>query len=77
VFEAARKTPDRADFNPGMEPRRAGDTATRIADGRKAKEVPAWASRHGVESMIGSAAAWHGSQTYTEAVIGKANASSG
>ena len=77
IVEAARKTLDRADFNPGVERRRAGDAATLIADNTKAKEFLAWAPQRGVESMVGSAAAWHRSQTYTDAIIGKAHALSG
>ena len=77
IVEAARKTLERADFNPGVEPRRDGDPAFLIADSTKAKEVLDWAPQRGVESMIGSAAAWHHSQTYTDTIVGKANASPG
>jgi UDP-glucose 4-epimerase len=77
IVDAARKTLDRADFNPDVEPRRAGDPATLIADSAKAKEVLAWIPQRGAGSMIGSAAAWHRSQTYTDTIIDKANAPSG
>ena len=77
IVDAARKTLERADFNPGVEPRRAGDPAFLIADSAKAKEVLGWVPQRGVESMIASAAAWHRSQTYANTIIDKANASSG
>ena len=77
IVEAARKTLERADFNPGVEPRRDGDPAFLIADSTKAKEVLGWTPERGAASMIGSAAAWHRSQTYTDTIIGKANASPG
>lgn len=77
IVDAARKALRRADFNPGVEVRRVGDPATLIADSAKAKEVLGWVRERGVDNMIGSAAAWHHSQTYTDTIIDKANASSG
>ena len=77
IVAAARKTLDRADFSPRTAPRREGDPPTLIADSTKAKEVLAWTPQRGIESMIGSAATWHRSRTYTDTIIGKANALSG
>ena len=74
IVDAARKTLARPDFEPGKEPRRPGDTATLIADSARAKEVLGWAPQRGVESMIGSAAQWHRSQTYTDTIVRKAKA---
>jgi UDP-glucose 4-epimerase len=72
IVDTARKTLDRCDFYSGVEPRREGDPATLIADSAKAKEVLGWAPQRGIDSMVGSAAAWHGSQTYTDTIIKKA-----
>ena len=76
IVDAARKTLDRPDFSPGMEQRREGDPATLIADSTKAKAVLGWVPEYGVDRMIGSAAAWHRSQIYTETIIKRANAAS-
>ncbi|MGA7674124.1 MAG: UDP-glucose 4-epimerase GalE [Rhizomicrobium sp.] len=77
IVDAARRTLDRPDFNPGTEARREGDPATLIADGAKTKKVLGWAPERGVDSMIGSAATWHRSQTYAQTIIERANVTSG
>ena len=77
IVDAARETLHRADFNPGVEPRREGDPATLIADSTKAKEILGWAAERGVNKMIASAAAWHRSKIYVDTILKKANALSG
>jgi len=77
IVDAARKTLGRADFNPGVEPRREGDPATLIADSTKAKETLGWAAEREVDKMIASAAAWHRSTIYVDTILKKANALSG
>ncbi len=71
IVAAARRVLDRSDFAPGTEPRRAGDPAVLIADSRKAQQVLGWRPQRGIEQMIGSAAAWHRSRTYTETILAK------
>ena len=74
IVAAARRALDRADFNPGTAPRREGDPATLVADSTKANEVLGWSPQRTADDMIASAAAWHRSPTYIEAILKKAEA---
>jgi len=71
IVTAARKVLDRADFVPGVAPRRAGDPATLVADSSKAREVLGWQPQRGIEAMIASAADWHRSDLYTDTIKSK------
>ncbi len=72
IVDAARKALRRADFNPGIKSRREGDPATLIADSTKAKSVLGWAPERAVDQMIESAASWHKTDRYRDAIFKKA-----
>jgi UDP-glucose-4-epimerase GalE len=72
IVEAARKTLQRPDFAPGIEPRREGDPPVLIADSSKALHLLGWKPQRGIEAMIASAAAWHRTALYSETIAAKA-----
>jgi hypothetical protein len=42
-----------------------------VASGKKAGDVLGWSPKRGIEEMIGSAADWHRSDFYTQAIRAK------
>jgi UDP-glucose-4-epimerase GalE len=74
IVQAARDTLNRPDFNPLTGPRRDGDPATLVARCDRAKRVLGWTPSRTVAAMIQSAAAWHRSDTYANAILTKCSA---
>lgn len=71
IVQAARTVLDRPDFDPPVGPRRAGDPARLVASGDKARTVLGWRPERGVDAMIRSAALWHRSTAYAEAILAR------
>jgi len=76
IVRAAGEVLGRPDFKPAVAERREGDPATLVASGTKAGEILGWLPRRGISEMIQSAAVWHRSDAYIQAIrskIGKLN----
>jgi UDP-glucose 4-epimerase len=71
IVRAAVQVLDRPDFEPQAGPRREGDPATLVASGKKAGDVLGWSPKRGIEEMIRSAADWHRSDFYMQAIRAK------
>ena len=71
IVAAARSVLARPDFSPPTLPRRAGDPAMLVANSDKAQGVLGWRATRSIGEMIESAAAWHRSETYRNAILGR------
>lgn len=71
IVRAASQVLDRPDFTPPVGERREGDPATLVASGKKAGEILGWSPRRDISEMIRSAAAWHRSEAYIQAIRAK------
>jgi UDP-glucose-4-epimerase GalE len=71
VVQAAREVLNRPGFQPPVGPQRAGDPATLVAANEKAGDILGWAPRRGLAAMIKSAAHWHQSDLYRDAILEK------
>jgi len=49
-------------------PRREGDPSMLVADAARARATLGWSPRHTLDDIVRSALAWHGTQTYRQAV---------
>lgn len=74
IVRAAAEVLGRPDFKPLVGERREGDPATLVASGKKAGEILGWSPQRGISEMIQSAAAWHRSDTYIQAIRSKIGA---
>jgi len=77
VWEIVRAAADvlgRPDFKPAVAERRQGDPATLVASGKKAGDVLGWSPQRDISEMIRSAAAWHRSEFYIQAIRAKIGA---
>jgi UDP-glucose 4-epimerase len=74
IVRAAAEVLGRPDFKPLVGERREGDPATLVASGKKAGEILGWLPRRDISEMIRSAAAWHRSDAYIEAIRSKIGA---
>ncbi|MEO8301995.1 MAG: UDP-glucose 4-epimerase GalE [Rhizomicrobium sp.] len=74
IVRAASEVLGRPDFKPLVGERREGDPATLVASGKKAGEILGWSPRRDISEMIRSAAAWHRSEFYVEAIRAKIGA---
>lgn len=74
IVQAARDVLGRPGFTPEILPRRPGDPAMLVANSERAQKVLGWRATRTVSDMIQSAAAWHRSTQYQEAVLAKAGA---
>ena len=74
IVRAAAQVLGRPDFKPLVGERREGDPATLVASGKKAGEILGWSPRRDISEMIRSAAAWHGSDAYIQAIRSKIGA---
>jgi UDP-glucose-4-epimerase GalE len=77
VWEIVRAAADvlgRPDFKPAVAERRQGDPATLVASGKKAGDVLGWSAGRDISEMIRSAAAWHRSEFYIQAIRAKIGA---
>jgi UDP-glucose 4-epimerase len=71
IVRACRDTLDRPDFCPEVCSRRAGDPAMLVASSEKAQKVLRWKPNFEISDMIRSAASWHGSDFYRDAILKK------
>jgi UDP-glucose-4-epimerase GalE len=79
VWEIVRAAADvlgRPDFKPLVGERREGDPATLVASGKRAGDTLGWSPARDISEMIRSAAAWHQSDFYVQAVRAKIAAAS-
>ena len=74
IVRAAAEALDRPDFKPLAGERREGDPATLVASGKRAGEILGWSPRRDISEMIRSAAAWHRSDAYIQAIRSKIGA---
>jgi UDP-glucose 4-epimerase len=52
-------------------PQRSGDPAILVAANEKARDILGWSPRRNLAAMIKSAAIWHRSDTYRDAILEK------
>jgi UDP-glucose 4-epimerase len=71
IVRAARETLERPDFRPEVVLRRAGDPAMLVASNDKAQRTLGWRPQRDVSEMIRSAAIWHRSDRYQQAILEK------
>jgi UDP-glucose 4-epimerase len=71
VIQAVRDVLAQTDFAPETVSRREGDPASLVASSEKSKRVLGWMPQRDVAEMIRSAAAWHRSARYRNAVLEK------
>jgi UDP-glucose 4-epimerase len=71
VVQAAQEALDRPGFIPPTGPQRTGDPPTLVAANEKARDILGWAPRRSIADMIKSAAIWHRSDTYRDAILGR------
>ncbi|HMH64686.1 MAG TPA: NAD-dependent epimerase/dehydratase family protein, partial [Rhizomicrobium sp.] len=71
IVQAARAVLNRPDFDPPAGPRRAGDPASLVAISARARDILGWRPERGVDAMIHSAAMWHRSAVYADAILAK------
>jgi UDP-glucose 4-epimerase len=71
VVRSAREVLNCPGFQPPVGPQRAGDPATLVAGNEKARDILGWAPRRGLAAMIESAAIWHRSNAYHDAILKK------
>ena len=71
IVRAASQVLDRPDFKPLVGERRDGDPATLVASGKKAGGILGWSPQRDISEMIRSAAAWHRSDAYVQAIRAK------
>jgi len=74
IVRAAGEVLGRPDFQPAVAERRQGDPATLVASGKKAGEILGWSAQRDISQMIRSAAAWHRSDDYIQAIRSKIGA---
>lgn len=74
IVRAASQVLGRPDFKPLVGERREGDPATLVASGKKAGEILGWSPQRDISEMIRSAAAWHRSDAYIQAIRSKIGA---
>ena len=74
IVRAASEVLGRPDFKPLVGERREGDPATLVASGKRAGEILGWSPRRDIAEMIRSAAAWHRSDAYMQAIRSKIGA---
>jgi UDP-glucose-4-epimerase GalE len=74
IVRAASQVLDRPDFTPLVGERREGDPASLVASGKKAGDILGWSPRRDISDMIRSAAAWHRSEAYIQAIRAKLDA---
>lgn len=74
IVRAASQVLGRPDFAPQVGARREGDPATLVASGKKAGDILGWSPHRDISEMIQSAAAWHRSEFYIEAIRAKIGA---
>jgi len=74
IVQAARDVLKRPEFSPEIMPRRAGDPAMLVANSEKARKLLGWRATRTVSDMIESAANWHRSTRYQDAILAKAAA---
>ena len=72
IVQAARDVLNRPEFSPEVMPRRPGDPAMLVANSDKAQKLLGWRATRTISDMIQSAASWHRSTRYREAVLAKA-----
>lgn len=71
IVRAASQVLGRPDFKPPVAERREGDPATLVASGKKAGDILGWSPQRDISEMIRSAAAWHRSDAYLQAIRAK------
>ena len=71
IVRAAAEVLGRPEFEPVLGERRPGDPATLVASGKRASETLGWSPKRDISEMIQSAAAWHQSAFYAEAMRAK------
>jgi len=71
IVQASRDTLNRPDFCPAVCSRRVGDPAMLVASSEKAQEVLGWKPHREIAEMIRSAASWHRSDIYRDAIFKK------
>lgn len=71
VVQAARKVLNRPHFMPLISPRRPGDPAILVASGEKARAMLRWQPAKPLDAILASAASWHESETYKNAILAK------
>lgn len=76
IVHAASQVLGRPDFKPPVAERREGDPATLVASGKKAGDILGWSAQRDISEMIRSAAAWHRSDGYIQAIRAKLGAHS-
>lgn len=74
IVRAAIKVLGRPEFEPVLGERRPGDPATLVASGKRASETLGWSPKREIAEMIQSAASWHQSKFYTQAIRAKIEA---
>ncbi len=72
IVKAAREVLKRPEFSPEVMARRQGDPAMLVANSEKAQKVLGWRATRTVSDMIQSAASWHRSSQYQDAILAKA-----
>jgi len=72
IVQAARDVLKQPEFAPEVLPKRPGDPATLVANSEKAQKVLGWRATRTVSEMIQSAASWHRTSQYQDAIRAKA-----